>query len=141
MWHVGFMQVPGLAEKLVPGRQNAFLDWFYDIGKFTPAERAYFIRAYQAPQLHAAFEMYRAIPKNAQWNAAQTAPNDVPLVVAVGEKFAFAKLLPKFVEGYRAKGMTHAEGATIPNAGHYVVTDSPKAVADLIEQHAGSGSK
>jgi pimeloyl-ACP methyl ester carboxylesterase len=141
MWHIGFMQVPGLAETLVPGRQAAFLDWFYDIGKFTPAERTYFIRAYQAPQLHAAFEMYRALPNDAEWNAAQTAPNNVPLVVAVGEQFAFAKLLPRFVEGYRAKGMTHVEGARIPDAGHYVVTDNPDAVADLIEQHAGSGTR
>ncbi|MFL6782518.1 MAG: hypothetical protein ACJ8FE_01660, partial [Sphingomicrobium sp.] len=95
--------------------------------------------AYQAPQLHAAFEMYRALPKNAEWNAAQSAPNTVPLVVAVGEKFAFARLLPKFVDGYRAKGMTHVEAATIPAAGHYVVTDNPDGVAELIERHAGAG--
>jgi hypothetical protein len=47
--------------------------------------------------------------------------------------------LTKFVEGYRAKGMTHVEGGQIPGAGHYVPADNPKGVADLIEQHAGSG--
>jgi pimeloyl-ACP methyl ester carboxylesterase len=136
-WHVGFILEPGLAEKLVPGRQDAFLGYFYNMGKFTPAERAYFVSVYRAPQLHAAFEIYRAMPKEAAWNAAQTAPNAVPLVVAVGEKSPFARYLPTFVAGYREKGMTHVEGATIPGAGHYVVADSHGAVADLIERSAG----
>jgi pimeloyl-ACP methyl ester carboxylesterase len=137
-WHVGFMQAPkDLAEKLVVRRQAAFLGWFYDLGKFTPAERAYFIRAYGEAQLHAAFEIYRALPKDAQWNAKQTTPNSVRLVVAVGEKSFFAPLLTKFVEGYRAKGMTNVEGAQIPGAGHYLLADNPEAVGELIERHAG----
>jgi pimeloyl-ACP methyl ester carboxylesterase len=136
-WHVGFILEPGLAEKLVPGRQDAFLGYFYDMGKFTRAERAYFVSAYQAPQLHAAFQIYRAMPKEAEWNAAQTARNDVPLTVAIGEKSPFTKFLPRFVEGYRAKGMSRVEGTWIPGAGHYVVTDNPSAVAELIERHAG----
>jgi pimeloyl-ACP methyl ester carboxylesterase len=137
-WHVGFILEPGLAEKLVPGRQAAFLGYFYDMGKFTPAERDYFVKAYQATQLHAAFQIYRAMPKEAEWNAAQSAANGVPLVVAVGSKSPFAKLLPTFIEGYRDKGMGHVDGATIPGAGHYVVADNPDGVAEFIEQHAGS---
>jgi len=141
-WHVGFMQAPkDLAEKLVAGRLAAFLGWFYDLGKFAPAERAYFIRAYSAPQLHAAFEIYRALPKDAKWNADQTTPNSVPLVVGVGEKSFFAPLLTKFVESYRANGMTHVEGAQIPEAGHYLLADNPAAIADLIEQQAGSNTR
>jgi pimeloyl-ACP methyl ester carboxylesterase len=137
-WHVGFILEPGLAEKLVPGRQDAFLGYFYDMGKFSPTERTHFVRAYRAPQLHAAFEMYRAMPREAEWNAARTGPNGVPLMVAVGQKSPFARFLPTFIDGYREKGMTHVEGATIPAAGHYVVADNPRAVATLIEQHAGS---
>jgi hypothetical protein len=34
------------------------------------------------------------------------------------------------------------EGATlIPDAGHYLLADNPEAVDDLIEQHAGSGTR
>lgn len=137
-WHVGFILEPGLAEKLVPGRQDAFLGYFYDMGKFTRAERDYFIRSYQTPQLHAAFQIYRAMPKEAEWNAAQTEPNAVPLTVAIGEKSPFTKFLARFVEGYRAKGMSRVEGTWIPGAGHYVVNDNPGAVADLIEREAGN---
>ncbi len=84
-WHPGFMQVPGLAEKLVPGRQQAFLDWFYDFGKFTAAQREAYAHAYGADQLHAAFQVYRALPRTGEWNANQVERNTVPLAVVVGE--------------------------------------------------------
>jgi len=138
LWHTGFIQAPQrLAEKLVDGRHAAFFDWFFDIGRFTPAERAYFTASYDGPQLHAAFEIYRALPQSAERNAAQDAPNSVPLVVAVGEKSFFASLLPTFVEGYRAKGMSRVEGVRIRGAGHYVSADNPGGVAELIERFAG----
>jgi pimeloyl-ACP methyl ester carboxylesterase len=35
VWHVGFMQVPGLAEKLVTGRQGGYLGYFFSFSKFT----------------------------------------------------------------------------------------------------------
>ena len=137
-WHIGFIQAPGeLAEKLVVGRQAAFLGFSLDIGKFTPAQRAYYVKAYGAPQLHAAFEIYRGFPKNGTFNAAQTGPNPTPLLVAVGEKSFFASFLPTFVEGYRALGMARVDSASIPNASHYVLADNPEAVATLVERYAG----
>jgi pimeloyl-ACP methyl ester carboxylesterase len=115
-----------------------FIGHSLDVGSFTQAERAYFAQIYGAPQLHAAFEVYRAFPKDAAFNVAQTARNATPLVVAVGEKSSFAPLLPKFVAGYHAKGMTRVESARIPGASHYVVADNPEAVADLVERYAGN---
>jgi hypothetical protein len=45
------------------------------------------VKVYAAPaQLHAAFEMYRAFPTDAQLNAAQRGPNDVPLFLAAGDE-------------------------------------------------------
>jgi pimeloyl-ACP methyl ester carboxylesterase len=67
----------------------------------------------------------------------QTAPNATPLVIAVGEKSPFNKLLPTFVEGYSAKGMTRVDSVRIPEAGHYVLADNPEAVEELIERYAG----
>jgi pimeloyl-ACP methyl ester carboxylesterase len=55
-WHVAFMQVPGLAEKLVDGRQADYLGYFFHFGKFTPSEVAHYVKAYaSAAQLHASF--------------------------------------------------------------------------------------
>jgi pimeloyl-ACP methyl ester carboxylesterase len=64
----------------------------------------------------------------------------VPLVVAVGEKSFFAPLVSKFVDGYRAKGMSRVESAVISGAGHYLLADNPEAVADLIERYAAGAS-
>jgi pimeloyl-ACP methyl ester carboxylesterase len=139
MWHAHFMQVPELPEKLIGGRQAEFFDYFFHFGKFTPAEVAHFVKAYAAPeQLHAVLEMYRALPANAKFNAAQGSRNEVPLFIGVGEKSPFAKLLQSMVNGLRASGFTHVESGVIRGAVHYVVADQPEAVAELIEHHAAS---
>jgi pimeloyl-ACP methyl ester carboxylesterase len=98
---------------------------------------AHFVEAYSAPaQLHAAFEMYRAFPANAQFNAAQREPNGVPIFMAVGDGSPFVPLLPKMADGLRANGCAHVETGLIRGAVHYVVEDQPETVANLIEQHA-----
>lgn len=136
-WHVGFMQVPGLAEKLVAGRTADFLGYFFNFGKFTPDEIDHFVKAYDTPvQLHAMFEIYRAFPANEKFNAAQRAPNDVPLFIAFGDRSPFVKLLPKIAEGLRANGCTRVETGLIRDSVHYVVADQPSTVADLIERYA-----
>jgi pimeloyl-ACP methyl ester carboxylesterase len=55
VWHIQFMQVPGLPEKLVAGRQAEYLGYFFNFGKFTPSEVTHYVKAYStAAQLHAA---------------------------------------------------------------------------------------
>ena len=137
VWHVGFMQAPGLAEKIVAGRQAAYLGYFFGFSKFTPAEQAHYLEAYSTTaQLHAAFEIYRAFPANVKFNAAQHEPNEVPLFLAAGEKSPFAPLEAKMAEGLRANGFTHVETGVIAGAVHYDVQDQPDATAALIEQRA-----
>jgi pimeloyl-ACP methyl ester carboxylesterase len=142
MWHVRFMQVPRLPEQLVAGRQADYFGYFFDFGKFTPDDVAHFVKAYATPaQLHAVFEMYRAFPANAQFNAAQRGPNDVPLLLATGDGSPFAQLVPKMAEGLRANGCSHVETGLIRDAVHYVVEDQPEAVGDLIERYASLHSQ
>ena len=137
MWHVHFMQVPGLAEKLVDGRQADYFGYFFHFGKFTPPEVDHYLNAYATPaQLHSVFEMYRAFPENARFNQAQRERNDVPLFLGAGEGSPFAQLLPKIAADLRAHGCTHVQTGLIPGAVHYVVEDQPDAVSDLIERYA-----
>jgi pimeloyl-ACP methyl ester carboxylesterase len=139
LWHIGLIQAPRqLAEKLITGRQAAYFEEDFASARFTSAQRAHYVEIYDAPQLHAAFEIYRGFPQDAEFNAAQTAPNPVPLLVAVGEKSFFNPYLDTFVEGYRANGMARVEGTRIPDAGHFVVANNPEAVAELIERNAGN---
>jgi pimeloyl-ACP methyl ester carboxylesterase len=136
-WHAAFMQVPGLPEKLVTGRQADYFGYFFHFGKFTPIEDAHYVRAYgTAAQLHAAFQIYRAFPANVKFNAAQGGPDDVPLFLAAGDGSPFAKLIPKIAEGLGTNGFTHVETGMIHASGHYDVEDQPAAVARLIELHA-----
>jgi len=136
IWHVQFMQVPGLPEKLVDGRQSAYLGYFFQFGKFTPDEITHYLQAYGTDsQLHAVFEMYRAFPANAQFNVAQRGPNDVPLFFGTGDASPFAKLIPRVAEGLRANGCTHVATGLIPGSVHYLVEDQPETVADLIERY------
>lgn len=142
MWHVRFMQVPGLAEKLVVGRQADYFGYFFSYGKFTPSEKADYVKAYATPaRLHAAFEMYRAFPADAEFNAAQRGPNDVPLFLAAGDGSPFAKLIAKIAEGVRSHGCTHVETGVIRGSLHYIVEDQPEAVTDLIERYASPHSQ
>jgi pimeloyl-ACP methyl ester carboxylesterase len=142
MWHVRFMQVPGLAEKLVAGRQADYFGYFFHFGKFTPSDVTHFVRAYATvAQLHAMFEMYRAFPANVQFNAAQRGPNDVPLFLGAGDGSPFATLVPKIADSLRAHGCTHVETGLIRGAIHYVVEDQPDVVADLIERYASVHSR
>jgi pimeloyl-ACP methyl ester carboxylesterase len=137
VWHVGFMQVPGLAEKLVAGRAADYLSYFFGFSNFSATDQAHYVNAYAAPaQQHAAFEMYRAFPANERFNATQRGRMDVPLFLAGGEKSPFASLLPKIAEDLRAHGCAHVETALIPKGVHYLVEDQPEAVADLIERCA-----
>jgi len=138
-WHVGFLQTPELPEQLLAGRQAAFLGYFLDFGRHTPAEKTHFLEAYATQgNLRAVLGIYRAIPENAKWNVAQRGPNATPIVLANGEKSPFVAQLPKFAGALRASGFSDVETATIPNAVHYLVGDNPDAVAELIERHAGS---
>jgi pimeloyl-ACP methyl ester carboxylesterase len=139
VWHVGFMQVPNLAEQLVQGRQAAFLGYFFQFAKFTPAEQEHYLAAYNTPgQLKAAFGMYRAFPENVKAATAKRGPNPTPVVYATGEKSPFASLAPKVVADLKGQGFAQVEAAAIPGAVHYVVEDAPDAVAELIEKHAGA---
>jgi len=142
VWHIRFMQVPGLAEKLVTGRSADYLEYFFQFAHFSPSEKAHYVAAYSSKaQLHAAFEMYRAFPANARFNESQTGANDVSLFFGAGENSPFAKLVPTFAKGLRARGCSHVETGLILGAVHYVVEDQPEEVAELIERYASLHSK
>ena len=138
-WHVGFMQVPGLAEKLVNGRVADYLGYFFQFAKFSADDQAHYVKAYESPaQHHAAFEMYRAFPTNEKFNAAQRDKIDVPLFYGAGEHSPFAKLLPKVAADLKVHGCTHVETELIPGGVHYLVEDQPNALAELIEKYASA---
>jgi pimeloyl-ACP methyl ester carboxylesterase/uncharacterized membrane protein YphA (DoxX/SURF4 family) len=141
LWHINFHQTPGLPEQLIAGRQAIYFRHFFNLGTVNhavigEAHAAHYVKAYGAPeQLRAAFELYRALPANARFNASQRDRIDLPLVLAGGDH-GFGPLLPGIAETLRAYGWQHVTTVLIENSGHYVADEQPEAVAELIERHA-----
>jgi pimeloyl-ACP methyl ester carboxylesterase len=136
-WHIHFHQVPGLAEELVAGRQAVYFRYFLDPQYVSDAEVARYAESYAAPEhLHAAFEIYRALPANEKFNAEQQSRIDVPLVLAVGSKSLFLKDLPTIAKALRARGCTNVTTTVIEGSSHYVADERPGMVEEFIEKYA-----
>ena len=138
-WHMNFQQTPDLPEQLIAGRETIYLRHFLDRDTFSDADVARYARAYAAPDhLRAALEIYRAFPRNEQFNAAQERAISLPLVLAPGENSPFEKLMPSFADALRAHGCTNVTIEVIKNSVHYVADEQPEAVAQLIQRYAAS---
>lgn len=136
-WHINFQQTPDLPEQLLAGREAIYLRHFLDSDTFSDADVARYARAYAAPEhLHAALEIYRAIPANKKFNEAQRSAISVPMVLAPGKNSPFEKLMPSFADALRAHGCANVAIEVIENGVHYVADEQPDAVAQLIERHA-----
>ncbi|AWT44698.1 MULTISPECIES: alpha/beta fold hydrolase [Streptomyces] len=69
-WWFGFHAVPGLAETVLQGAEDRYVDWFLDAGTLgagvRPGIRDAFVQAYTGREaLHSAFAYYRALPESA----------------------------------------------------------------------------
>jgi len=131
-WHVGFMQVPGLAEKLVADRTADYLSYFFGFGKFSSSEVEHYTKeAYGfASQLHAMFEIYRAFPANEKFNAAQRERNDVPALPGCWGRFAFREANSNVCRGPSGERMHPCQDRT-----------NPRQCALRRRRSAGSGNR
>lgn len=137
VWHIHFHQTPELPEQLIAGREAIYFRHFLDSDTFGDADVARYARAYAAPEhLRALLEIYRALPENEKFNAAQRNAISVPLVLAPGENSPFEKLMPGFAEALRDHGCAKVKIEVIKNSVHYVADEQPDAVAQLIERYA-----
>ena len=100
LWHINFHQTPDLPEQLIAGRQAVYFRHFWSLGTvngdgISDDDAAHYASAYAAPeQLRAGFEMYRALPANEKFNAAQRGEIDLPLVLAGGDQGFPARFCP-----------------------------------------------
>jgi pimeloyl-ACP methyl ester carboxylesterase len=136
-WHIHFQQTPNLPEQLIAGREAIYFRHFLDSDTFSDADVARYAQAYAAPEhLRALLEMYRALPADEKFNAAQRGAINLPLVLAPGENSPFKKLMPGFAEALRDHGCANVKIEVIKNSVHYVADEQPEAVAQLIERYA-----
>jgi pimeloyl-ACP methyl ester carboxylesterase len=142
MWHGAFHMVPGLPEALVADRQAVYFRYFFDTGTndhqvVSDADLQHYAAAYgNVDRLHAAFEMYRATPANMAYNAGQTGPVDVPLLLVGGEQ-VFGPAMTDLAGNLRASyGWSRVEVQVVAGGRHYLPDEYPDELAGLIERHA-----
>ena len=141
LWHGAFHMIPDLPEALVADRQAIYFRYFFDVGTsdhsvIGDADVDHYAAAYGDPgRLRSGFEFYRAIPANMAYNAKQTSPIDVPLLLVGGEQ-VFGPILPSLAENLQANyGWSDIDVRIIPGGRHYLVEERPDDIADLIERH------
>jgi pimeloyl-ACP methyl ester carboxylesterase len=145
LWHFGFHRAPGLAEKLLAGREVAYFDYFLrdkvaDPKSISDEAVARYARAYSQPgQIAAAMGMYRAMGAE-QFGKERRGPLDVPLVLVGGAvpKKGFGEVLAAVAKGLKEAGAKSVSVETIAGAGHYLVDEKPAQVAALIERYAAA---
>ncbi|WFE66754.1 alpha/beta fold hydrolase [Micromonospora sp. WMMD714] len=132
-WWFGFHQAPdGLAESLLSGDEDRYVRFFLGIGSRAgvPEDLArHFVRAYTGrDRLRAAFEHYRAMPANVQWNRSWAEQGRLTMpVTAVGASTvgdAPARQLTLIAD--------HLDQHLLPHSGHLVPVDAPGDLASIV---------
>lgn len=133
-WWFGFHAVPGLAETVLAGREEAYLGWFLDVGTvrppgIDPAIRRAFVDAYTGTRsLRCGFAYYRVGAVNARLIEEATAHSRLTVpTMAVGAN-AVGEALHRQLSGVADDLVGHV----VPDCGHIVPLDAPDALLDLV---------
>ncbi|MER5535163.1 alpha/beta fold hydrolase [Streptomyces mirabilis] len=133
-WWFGFHAEPGLAESVLTGHEDRYIDWFLDAGTLgqgvDPAVRDAFVHAYTGTEaLRCAFSYYRALPESSRQiqEAVRTARLTVP-TMAIG-----AHPVGSALEQQLRPVTDHLIGHVIENCGHIIPLHRPDRLLALLE--------
>ena len=127
IWHVSFHAVRDLPEKLIEGKEDTYLNWFYDWtynqSAITSEAREEYIKQYSKPgAMRAGFEYYRAVFEDAEQNKEYAAKQklDMPILTIGGEAGIGNATTTSF-----QKVANNVTGLTLPNTGHFIPEERP----------------
>jgi pimeloyl-ACP methyl ester carboxylesterase len=134
LWHFNFRGPD--EERLVAGREDIYLDRFYDERSADPkrideATREHYAKLYAQPHaIHDAFEQFGAFNQDAIDNKAllsKVGKLNMPVLALGGEKSSGAGQaeIMRFVA-------TNVTMGIIPGSGHWIMEENPKATTQLI---------
>jgi pimeloyl-ACP methyl ester carboxylesterase len=134
LWHFNFRGPD--EERLVAGRERIYLDRFYnelsaDPKKIDEATRDHYAKLYAQPHaIHDAFEQFGAFNQDAIDNKALLAKGgklNMPVLALGGDKSSGAGQaeIMRFVA-------TNVTMGIIPDSGHWIMEENPKATTQLI---------
>jgi len=138
LWHFNFAGPD--AERLVAGRERIYLDRFWnefagDRSKIDEATRNYYAKQYAQPgAMRSAFAQFTAIAKSDVADNLVFAQHPLPMpVLAIGGEKSFGATMAVVMRN-AASNVTEA---VVPNAGHWLMEESPAATVTLIDQFLG----
>jgi len=133
LWHFNF-RGPDV-ERLVKGRERIYLDRFWNELSANPksigeATRRHYAKLYARPgAMHSAFNQFAAFPQDAIDNKILAAKGKLAMpVLAIGAEESFGAAMAdalRFVA-------TEVTSAVIPNSGHWLMEEQPKATIAAI---------
>lgn len=135
LWHFRFGG-PDM-ERLVKGRERIYLDRFWNEFSASPknfdeASRRHYAKFYALPgAMHSGFEQFRAFDQDLIDNRAYLAKGPLTMpVLAIGGEKSFGTMM----ETVARAAASNVQGAVIPNAGHWLMEEQPKATVNVIER-------
>jgi pimeloyl-ACP methyl ester carboxylesterase len=139
IWHFAFHQIPGLPETLVSGRERPYFDFFFDAlagdkAKIDEGFRQACVEQYSTPAaLRTGFDWYRALPRDAEYNAVPRVI-DTPILYMRGG--ADPHPIEPYLEGLRGAGAVQVRGKTIAGSGELLSIEAPEPFAAALLEFA-----
>jgi pimeloyl-ACP methyl ester carboxylesterase len=126
IWHFSFHAVKDLPEKLIDGKEDVYLNWFYDLtynqSAITPEAREEYIKQYSKPgALRSGFEYYRAVFDDAVQNREYAKEKLMIPILAIGGEAAIGN----FTTTTFQEVANNVTGITLPNTGHFIPEERP----------------
>jgi len=134
LWHFRFGGLD--MERLVAGRERIYLDRFYnDFGahpeRITEATRDHYARLYALPgAMHSSFAQFAAFDQDAIDNRAFLANHGkltMPVLALGGDK-SFGNTTAEVMRA----AATNVQGGVVPDSGHWIMDENPKATVALV---------
>lgn len=139
-WWFSFHAVPNLPEQVIPGHEDVYLNWFYHHSTYQqrgldPEARAEYIAAYTGTEaLRGGFAHYRAFPQNRQQVAEAVAQGQrltCPVMAVCGN------VVGEVLVNQLRTIADDVVGYIVPECGHVVQEEQPKALLDLLINFLG----
>ena len=126
LWNLSFHAVRDLPEKLIDGKEDIYLNWFYDWTynqtAITPEDREEYIKQYSKPgAMRAGFEYYRAVFEDAKQNKEYGKGKLHMPILTIGGEAALGNLTTTSFQ----KVANNVTGITLSNTGHFIPEERP----------------
>lgn len=136
-WMMGFNADTDLAEALVQGREDVFLQGVFSRTAVVPQaitddDRAVYLRSYRLPaHLKAGFELYRALPTAEAFDRQHTEAFAPPILLVGGDR-GLGPYEEKIAADLAAHGVQRLQTAVIPDCGHWIAEEQPARLISLL---------